>query len=103
MKNFKKLLGSVREFKAAAIVTVIFIILEVFIEVVIPFITADMVNAIKTIADEEGVEGLRFYVSEPVNDSPYDFTYRDLGRNIEPIFATFNKALDSIESYRGRD
>ncbi len=62
----------------------------------------DMVNAIRTIADEEGVEGLRFYVSESVNDSPYDFTYRDLGRDIEPIFATFNKALDSIESYRGR-
>ena len=63
----------------------------------------DMVNAIRTIADEEGVEGLRFYVSESVNDSPYDFTYRDLGRDIEPIFATFNKALDSIESYRGRN
>jgi energy-coupling factor transporter ATP-binding protein EcfA2 len=63
----------------------------------------DMVNAIKTIADEEGVEGLRFYVSESVDDSPYDFTYRDLGRDIEPIFATFNKALDSIEAYRGRD
>ena len=63
----------------------------------------DMVNAIKTIADEEGVEGLRFYVSESVSESPYDFTYRDLGRNIEPIFATFNKALDSIESYRRRN
>ena len=63
----------------------------------------DMVNAIKTIADEEGVGGLRFYVSESVDDSPYDFTYRDLGRDIEPIFATFNKALDSIEAYRGRD
>ena len=55
MKNFKKLLGSVREFKAAAIVTVIFIILEVFIEVVIPFITADMVNAIKDGAALSGV------------------------------------------------
>ena len=47
MRNFKKLLSSVREFKTPAIVTVILIILEVFIEVVIPFITADMVNAIK--------------------------------------------------------
>ena len=55
MKNFKKLLGSVREFKAAAIVTVIFIILEVFSEVVIPFITADMVNAIKDGAALSGV------------------------------------------------
>ena len=55
MRNFKKLLGSVREFKAPAIVTILFIILEVFIEVVIPFITADMVNAIKDGAPLSGV------------------------------------------------
>ena len=55
MRNFKKLLGSVREFKAPAIITIIFIILEVFIEVVIPFITADMVNAIKDGAPLSGV------------------------------------------------
>ena len=55
MKNFKKLLGSVREFKVPAILTIIFIILEVFIEVVIPFITADMVNAIKDSAPLSGV------------------------------------------------
>ena len=55
MKNFKKLLGSVREFKAPAILTIIFIILEVFIEVIIPFITADMVNAIKDSAPLSGV------------------------------------------------
>ena len=47
MKNFRKLLPSVREFKRPAILTIIFIVLEVFIEVVIPFLTADMVNAIK--------------------------------------------------------
>ena len=55
MRYFKKLLGSVREFKAPAIFTIIFIILEVFIEVVIPFITADMVNAIKDGAALGGV------------------------------------------------
>ena len=47
MKNFRKLLPSVREFKLPAILTIVFIVLEVFIEVVIPFLTADMVNAIK--------------------------------------------------------
>lgn len=61
----------------------------------------DMVNAIKTIADEENVDGLRFYLSKPVDGNPYDFTYQDLGRDVEPIFATFNVALDRIESYRG--
>ena len=55
MRHFKKLLGSVREFKAPAILTILFIILEVFIEVVIPFITADMVNAIKDGAELAGV------------------------------------------------
>jgi len=47
MRDFKKLLGSLREFKLPAILTISFIVLEVFIEVIIPFITADMVNAIK--------------------------------------------------------
>ena len=55
MKNFRKLLPSVREFKRPAILTVIFIVLEVFIEVVIPFLTADMINAIKDSAPLSGV------------------------------------------------
>ena len=55
MKNFRKLLPSVREFKRPAILTVIFIVLEVFIEVVIPFLTADMINAIKDGAPLSGV------------------------------------------------
>ncbi|MBR0039991.1 MAG: ABC transporter ATP-binding protein [Oscillospiraceae bacterium] len=55
MKNFRKLLPSVREFKRPAIITIILIVLEVFIEVVIPFLTADMVNAIK---DGEPLQGV---------------------------------------------
>ena len=55
MKNFRKLLPSVREFKTPAILTIALIILEVFIEVVIPFLTADMVNAIK---DGEPLQGV---------------------------------------------
>ena len=55
MKDFRKLLPSVREFKRPAILTIIFIVLEVFIEVVIPFLTADIVNAIKDGAPLEGV------------------------------------------------
>ena len=55
MKDFRKLLPSVREFKRPAILTIIFIVLEVMIEVVIPFLTADMVNAIKDGAALEGV------------------------------------------------
>ncbi|MBQ3482331.1 MAG: ABC transporter ATP-binding protein [Oscillospiraceae bacterium] len=55
IRDFKKLLPSVREFKRPAVLTIIFIVLEVFIEVIIPFLTADMVNAIKDGAPLSGV------------------------------------------------
>lgn len=44
---FKKLLGSVREYKAASIQTPFLMVGEVVMECLIPFITADMVNKIK--------------------------------------------------------
>ena len=44
---FKKLFGSVREYKLPTILTLLFIVGEVIIEVLIPFITADLVNQIK--------------------------------------------------------
>ena len=43
----KQLAKSVREYKTPAILTLIFIMGEVFLEVLIPFITADLVNAVK--------------------------------------------------------
>ena len=45
---FKKFLNSVREFKTPSILTLIFIIAEVVIEVFIPFITAELINYIQT-------------------------------------------------------
>lgn len=47
MKNLKILLKSLREFKTPTILTLFLMVGEVFMEVLIPFITADMVNAIK--------------------------------------------------------
>jgi len=43
----KKLAKSVREYKVASIVTPIFVFLEVVMECIIPFITADLVNAVE--------------------------------------------------------
>ena len=43
----KQLAKSIREYKTPSLVTLVFIILEVVIEVFIPFITADLVNSIK--------------------------------------------------------
>lgn len=47
-KIFKK---SVREYKLPTILTLIFIVCEIFIEVLIPFITADLINTVKNGAD----------------------------------------------------
>ncbi len=51
----KKLSKSIREFKLPSILTLIFIVGEVIIEVLIPFITADMVNQIKDGAEINSV------------------------------------------------
>lgn len=50
-KVIKTLAKSVREYKKPTVLTLIFIILEVFMEVLIPFMTADLVNAIKAGAE----------------------------------------------------
>ena len=44
---FKRLIGCVREYKKPTIVTLVFIILEAIIEVFIPKVTADLINAIE--------------------------------------------------------
>lgn len=51
MHKFKQLAGSVREFKKPTAVTIILIVCEVFLEVLIPFMTAELVNGIKAGAE----------------------------------------------------
>ncbi len=48
---FRKLLGSVREYKKPSILTFLFILLEAVIECLIPFITANLVNRIQAGAE----------------------------------------------------
>ena len=43
----KHLVGCIREYKKATVLTLIFIIGEAIIETIIPFVTADLVNLIK--------------------------------------------------------
>ena len=45
---FKRLASSIREYKKPSILTLLFIIGEVVIECLIPFITANLVNQIKS-------------------------------------------------------
>lgn len=59
----------------------------------------DMVSAIKYISESEGVSDvLNFYLAEEV-DQTMQYRYKPLGTDIEPIFASFNIALDRIDQY----
>ena len=59
----------------------------------------DMVSAIRYIAEKEEVlDDTTFYLAEQDNNAE-TFTYRELGHDIEPIFASFNKSFDLIEKY----
>ena len=62
--------------------------------------STDMISAIRYIAAKEEVQdNLNFYLAEDLEDAPYEYTYRDLGLDIDPIFKSFNKSLDKIDEY----
>lgn len=59
----------------------------------------DMVSAIKYIAQKEKVaDSLNFYLAHKLPNT-YTYYYIDLQRNIDPIFESFNIALDRINQY----
>lgn len=59
----------------------------------------DMVSALRYISEKEKtLKNLRFYLAEKSNDKE-QYNYRDLNTDIEPIFQTFNIALDRIDQY----
>ena len=59
----------------------------------------DMISAIKYISEKEGTDSnLQFYLAEKVADS-YMYDYKSCGLDIEPIFESFNIALDRINQY----
>ena len=59
----------------------------------------DMVSAIKYIAQKEKVaDSLNFYLAHKLPNT-YRYYYIDLQRNIDPIFESFNIALDRINQY----
>lgn len=62
--------------------------------------STDMVSAIRYIAAKEEVQGnLNFYLAEDSKEAPYEYTYRELGLDIDPIFKSFNKSFDKIDEY----
>ncbi len=60
----------------------------------------DMVSAVRYISEKEGVlNKTSFYIAERAAPDSYLYTYRDLGTDIEPIFESFNIALERISRY----
>ena len=63
----------------------------------------DMVAAIRSISEREGVlENTIFYIAERDEDSGR-YVYRDLDHEIGPIFDSFNIAADRIDLYGVKD
>lgn len=60
----------------------------------------DMVSAIRYIAEKEEVlDNVNYYLAEKAEGETYLYNYRSLGTEIDPIFASFNIALDRINQY----
>lgn len=55
MNRIRQLANSIREYKKPTVLTMIFIVFEVALECIIPFITANLVNSIKANAPMSGV------------------------------------------------
>lgn len=60
----------------------------------------DFVSALRYISESEGIgDRTNFYLAEEDKSEPNQFNYRWLGLNIDPIFKSFNIALDRISQY----
>lgn len=60
----------------------------------------EMIESLKAIVEAERIDGMRFYIADDAGGvSPYQYHFRNLGMNIEPIFKKFNVALDRMDTY----
>lgn len=63
----------------------------------------DMVSAIRYISEKERIlDNVNFYLAEREKET-FTYNYKDLGKEIDPIFGSFNIALDRINQYGGGD
>ncbi len=74
---------------------------ELGVKIMVASHNPDMVAAIQAISrKEELTDVTRFYIAES-SETPYKYSYRDLGNDIEDIFKSFNIAYERIEQYGG--
>ncbi|KAF2518360.1 AAA family ATPase [Flavobacterium salilacus subsp. salilacus] len=72
---------------------------EIGVKFFIPSHNPDMVSAIKSISEKEGIlDEVNFYIAK-TEEKEYQYDYIHLGTDIEPIFESFNIALDRINKY----
>lgn len=63
----------------------------------------DMVSAIRYISEKEGIlDNVNFYIAEK-EEKTFSYDYKYLMKDIEPIFESFNIAIDRINKYGGGD
>ena len=59
-----------------------------------------MVSAIRYISEKEGtLSTLEYYLAEESPENRFQYNYKALGQDIDPIFKSFNIALDRINQY----
>lgn len=63
----------------------------------------DMVAAIRSIAEKEGMMNKTHFYLAKQSDKPNQYVYKDLNGEIAEIFESFNIALSRIEAYGTRD
>jgi predicted ATP-dependent endonuclease of OLD family len=60
----------------------------------------DFVSAIRFISEKEGsLEDLNFYLANKNEKSSFEYDYKHLENDIDPIFESFNIAIDRINQY----
>lgn len=66
--------------------------------------STDMVEAIRSISEAEGIESdLMYFLGEEEEADSGLYNFRKLGLDIEPIFASFNKSFDRLDYYTSKE
>lgn len=74
------------------------------VKIVLASHNPDFVAAIKAIAKKEGVlDKTNFYLAQNMDREGFLYSFKSLGHDIEPIFESFNIALERIQQYGDTD
>lgn len=73
---------------------------ELGVRVLIASHNPDMVAAIQSIGEKEGLkDAITFYQAYPTEENKFEYKYKNLGFEISEIFQSFNIALSRIKDY----